>query len=545
MTIIANEACPTCREQGRDKTGNHLMVFADGGRYCNRCKTYVGTQETGSTTGLRIKGTVDEYDWVSALPYMDSRSIRPDIAEIYGVRSDDRGSIFIPLTTDLTLQGYKVKQLDGKYSGLGQGKSQDLFGQHLIRSGGNKIFITEGECDAMAVAQVLTDGMDEDQKKKYGFPTVVSIPHGVGSAKHTLGQHRKLLGTFKQVVLIPDTDEAGKGLLQAAAEVLDIAKIAVVSLPLKDPNEMLEKGRGQQLRMLVLTGAKPPAPESLIWGDDISYEQLTKPIPSGYGLPQYPGLTAKLRGIRAGPGAGELTVICSGSGMGKTTYTHEWAWAFRRYYDLRLGQIRLEETVIKSAQALIAVDNSIPLALLRSKPSVLSKEQWEKSKSELLDNHRVAFLDHFGSLDSNHLVDHFKFLSYSAGCQVIFLDHISMVVSGQNTTQGERKDIDMLMTNLASFVEQSGTSVVAVVHLKRPEGDKSYNDGHPIGLSSLRGSAGLEQMSHNVIAIEGNQSGDKPDYRYSKILKSREWGDIGFCDTMVYNKSTGRLLTEL
>src|SRR5690554_7556011 len=36
-TIIGDTGCPRCIENGRDKTQNHLMLFEDGGAYCNRC----------------------------------------------------------------------------------------------------------------------------------------------------------------------------------------------------------------------------------------------------------------------------------------------------------------------------------------------------------------------------------------------------------------------------------------------------------------------------------------------------------------------------
>ena len=35
--IIGDEACPNCRSQGHDRTGNHLIIFSDGGKHCNKC----------------------------------------------------------------------------------------------------------------------------------------------------------------------------------------------------------------------------------------------------------------------------------------------------------------------------------------------------------------------------------------------------------------------------------------------------------------------------------------------------------------------------
>lgn len=36
MAITQNVPCPACQEMGHDSTGDHLMIFADGGQYCNR-----------------------------------------------------------------------------------------------------------------------------------------------------------------------------------------------------------------------------------------------------------------------------------------------------------------------------------------------------------------------------------------------------------------------------------------------------------------------------------------------------------------------------
>ena len=50
MTVVRDEPCPSCREQGRDKTGNHLMVFDDGNKKCNRCGYFEGDCTGRGTT---------------------------------------------------------------------------------------------------------------------------------------------------------------------------------------------------------------------------------------------------------------------------------------------------------------------------------------------------------------------------------------------------------------------------------------------------------------------------------------------------------------
>ena len=84
---------------------------------------------------------------------------------------------------------------------------------------------------------------------------------------------------------------------------------------------------------------------------------------------------------------------------------------------------------------------------------------------------------------------------------------------------------------------------IPVVHLKRPVGtNKSFNRGDEVELTDLRGSQALEGLSWNVIALERDQQDrDKCDLSKIRLLKNREWGFLGVCDTLQYNHQTGRL----
>jgi twinkle protein len=64
------------------------------------------------------------------------------------------------------------------------------------------------------------------------------------------------------------------------------------------------------------------------------------------------------------------------------------------------------------------------------------------------------------------------------------------------------------MTKLRSLAEETGVGIIAIVHLKRAK-DKTFNEGSQISLNDLRGSASLEQLSDNVIALERDQQAKK------------------------------------
>ena len=83
--------------------------------------------------------------------------------------------------------------------------------------------------------------------------------------------------------------------------------------------------------------------------------------------------------------------------------------------------------------------------------------------------------------------------------------------------------------------------VLAVVHLKRPDKGKSYNEGRQVSLTDLRGSGSLEQVSDVVIALERDQQGDEPNLSAIRVLKNRPIGETGPAGAVTYDPETGRL----
>lgn len=158
------------------------------------------------------------------------------------------------------------------------------------------------------------------------------------------------------------------------------------------------------------------------------------------------------------------------------------------------------------------------------------------------DNKWFAY-DHFGSSDIDNLLSKLRYMVVGLGCKVIVLDHISIVVSALDEAGGEseRKVIDKLMTKLRSLIEETGAMVLAVVHLKRPDKGKSFNEGRQVSLTDLRGSGSLEQVSDVVIALERDQQGDEPNLASIRVLKNRPIGETGPAGAVTYDPETGRL----
>ncbi len=153
---------------------------------------------------------------------------------------------------------------------------------------------------------------------------------------------------------------------------------------------------------------------------------------------------------------------------------------------------------------------------------------------------KVWLYDHFGSVDSGNLLSRIRYMVRGLGCDFIFLDHVSIVVSGMGEGD-ERRLIDNMMTSMRSLVEELGCGMVLVSHLKRPEG-KGHEEGAQTSLAQLRGSAAIGQLSDMVIGVERDQQdAASKDLTTVRVLKNRFTGETGIACGLQYNRETGRL----
>ena len=309
-------------------------------------------------------------------------------------------------------------------------------------------------------------------------------------------------------------------------------KVAIIKLPMKDANDMLRAGRGKEF-LKALFDAKPYHPEAIVEGKDVSLEDLMTPKEPGIELP-YPKLQKMTWGLRKG----EITLVTAGSGLGKSTFVREIG------YDLvnkgyRIAYIALETVMEDVARSFIAMDNNIPVYTLMFKPDCIPHADYERSYNQLIKSNAVNFFKHWGSIHSDTLLRKCQYYVKALGVDFILLDHVSMVVAG-NESENERKDIDRLFENMTRLVVETGVGVIPVMHLKRVAG-KSFNKGDEVELTDLRGSAGAEQMSWNVWALERNQQGEQKDIVNLRVLKNRLLGFTGLADTLIYSHETGRL----
>lgn len=528
--FLYHEPCPKCGSS--DACG----VFDDGHRYCYSCNTYFKPDDDDNKDKHTSKKTSEiETNKMSknCIPLCDlkinnltARKINQDTCSKFkymvGEYNGNPCQVANYYDDSGNIVGQKLRFPDKTFAVLGK-ISNRLFGSQLW-SNGKKIIITEGEIDCLTVSQL--------QGNKW---PVVSIPNGAQAAKKAIEANLEYLDKFDEVVLMFDMDEPGRKACEDCAKVLPAGKAFIANLPLKDPNECLLNGKGEEV-IQAIWNAKPYRPDGIVSGVDL-YDKCVTDIDDLKDSVEYPwkALQEKTKGVRHG----ELYVLTSGSGMGKSTILRELEYYFGVQRGELCGIIALEESTRKTGLELMSLHLNRRLLL---NPECADERDRSRAFSETIGNGRFFLYDHFGSLDSNNLLSKIRYMIISLGCKRIFLDHISIVVSGMDTDEdgGERKAIDKLMTNLRSLVEETSATMFVVSHLKRPD-KKGHEEGAQVSLSQLRGSGAIAQLSDMVIGLERNQQGANPNVLTIRVLKNRFCGMTGVGGHLYYNQDTGRL----
>ena len=426
------------------------------------------------------------------------------------------------------LVGQKLRDKDKNFVARGKVKAEYLFGKHLW-NGGKKIVVTEGEIDCLTVAEL--------QGCKY---PVVSIPNGSKAAKKTLAANYEYFDQFDEIILMFDMDEPGRQAVEESAPVLPSGKVRVAVLPLKDANECHLKGESKAV-LDQIWNAQPWVPDGVVSATSMKErvrEFATKMEAAGLLFDGQPELNRKTMGARGG----EVIMVTSGSGMGKSTYVRQQIIKWQRA-GKKVGVAMLEEAVEETMLDLMGLDNNVRL---RQSPEILQAimgdGRYDSWFDKLFESDLIHLYDSFAESKEEQLFAKLSYMADGLGCEVLILDHISIVVSGMEDNSDERKTIDRIMTRLKKLAKTKGVIVVVICHLKNPEKGKSHEEGRPVSITDLRGSGALRQLSDTIIALERNQQGDNPNHVNIRLLKCRFTGETGLSGSMEYDKNTGWLV---
>lgn len=482
---------------------------------------------------------------------LDERNIKEEVCRAFGVKtqlkkgSESVGAHLYPyFDKQGVFLGHKTRLVESKKFPWEGGDSNKitLFGQQMFPKGSARILtLTEGELDAMSAYQM--------SGSKY---PCVSLPFGAASVKKALQNPaiHDYLSSFEKIVVSFDMDDAGQTAAKEFCEAFP-AKAFIMDMKYKDANEYLQLNKGADF-MKAWWAAAPLPPAGLVPSSELMREVLEDTIAQDTVPFIYEGVDDLMFGVRRG----ELTTIVAGTGVGKSAVIREIAYDIaQQKKNAKVGVIMLEESNQKTATGLVGIQMSKPLLLLDLdakrpphkrilKDLAVTKEERELAVEKTLGSNQFIFYKNsFTSNTIETIVNKVRQMATVYGCEYIFLDHISIIVSGQDQDEDERKALDKIMTQLRNLVEETKVHLFVVSHLRRPQG-KGHEQGAATSVSDIRGTAGIAQLSDNILGLERNQQAESKLLRNTtilRVLKCRVTGMTGPAAYLDYDIRTGRL----
>lgn len=537
------------------------------------------TKERSTMQKTTPKETVKE---VLEYPFVDAkdRGIRKETCERYGVRAalseadgktveayyfpsyNQKGQVTGFMKQDIT----KGKEEDGHWLAVGSVSiGNKLFGQDVAEAINRKrtnLVCTEGAWDCLSVFQALVDNV-KGTKYEGLEPQVVSIPLGTKNAVEAILHNENYVVSHDALTVFFDDDhctpaETKKGIMkghearEAVAGALIDSGLSMMSVTaqdgFKDASDYMQANRSEELAKLVQFGKRVFSTEKVIDASEISFETIIEPQPKGVMIDCFPKLMERLYGFREK----ELTMILAPSGVGKSTVCSILADKFMKDGH-KIGMIFLEEGNKDTFQRLIASELKVNYLKFKRNPlAVATQEAIKEVYDQITTNDKLVLLDHFGSMPIDSLMAKVKNMVLVKGCKYILLDHLSMVVSG-NDTDNERKELDMVMTALASFCAANSVHLIVVCHINRSDSaqflPQKGQEDKPFWVNvrkeSARGSAALEQCSWNILGIEPEILPDFSRGRVRiKVLKTRFGDSLGIADVFTLDQDTWEVVLD-
>lgn len=538
--LVKKIQCPSCKSEGSDNSGDNLAVYDDGTGYCYNENKYYSKEQIGKIMEVGKLKVVQNKQFEAMITDTEpmeipNRGLSKQACAKMGYHvgrytgyigyGDDRRYCDNELVhvanyydefNNVVKQ--KIRTKDKEFKWLGDTTKDGMFGMHAFKPTEN-LFVTvvEGELDAVSVVEACGT-----------FP-VVSIANGSGSAARELAKHSEYLNGFKHVVLCLDQDEPGR---KAAKECVDsgikIGGLYNAKLSLKDPNEMLIKGKAHELKK-ALFDAGEVRPDSIKSISEI--REKLKPVEMGISWP-WSYLTQLTYGIRSK----QIYTFGAGSGIGKTEVLGQVQTHLVKQGE-KIGIISFEQTPDEN---LVRLLGSYVGRRLHVPGVELDMDELDPIMDDL--NEKVYWYDHFGSCDLDSTLAKIRYMVKGLGIKYIFLDHLTALAAGM---KDERKGLDEAMSTIGALVQELDFTLFLVSHLSKPSEGKSYEEGRRVTPHAFRGSNSIQYWSTFMFGLERNKLSDDPDERLIttfRIIKDRQTGDSdGSVTALKYNRLNGRL----
>jgi len=505
LVNVTHQPCPYCESSDafnydKDKNVYNCFKCNKKGRYSDLDSSNKVLDYVANNTSYVPKNLVEG-------KYIPLRGITQKTMEEFGVLTyGDQQEYVYPSG------GKKVRTLaEKKFFAKDGFKGDELFGMNMFTAGcAKKVTITEGELDALSVAQML--------KSSYLNP-VVSLPSANPSKKLWDNCH-DWLNSFENIVLSVDNDEAGNSVADKIAKMFPNKVYRVDHSKYKDANEFLQNGAAAEFKS-AWWNCKKYTPENVLNTTD-QFLSLYHDTPEHQYVPTgIQALDDKIMGLMQG----HFTVIKAPTGIGKTEVMR-----FLEYNMLKRGipiaAWHLEETKLRTLLGLVSYelqDNLTRRDLIEEKQAedLVVEAIKVLTKDELF--YQFYLSDGQGADD---LIDQIRFFSQAAGCKFVFFEPIQDVVAGLSEESKEQMLAD-LSVRLSKLAAELNVGIVTIAHTN-DNGDPKYCKM-------------IGQRASVIIDLHRDKEADSLEERnttYIRVEKNRPCSEEGNAGMLRFNTET-------
>lgn len=520
MTDVAHQPCPyvSCGSSDAFSYNTDKMVgkcHACGEGYPSKRPTQSWAADKYPTKGFDDMNNVAQFsskrdttsEGQSEGRHTSMRGIHANTMQDYGVLTyADRQEYVYPSG------GIKVRRLDEKaFYAKGGFKGDELFGMNLFPAGCSKfVTITEGELDALSVAQML--------KSNYSNP-VVSLPSATPS-KRLWENSKEWLGSFEKIILSVDTDEAGNALADKMARLFPNKVYRVDHGQLKDANDFLVAGKQADFKNLWWKPVKH-TPENILNTSDEFLKLYTDTPEHTFYPTGIEALDDKILGLMQG----HFTVFKAPTGIGKTELMRYMEYSMLKQ-GVPIAAWHLEETKLRSLLGLVSYelqDNLTRRDLIEEKGA---DEDVRAAIVKLTESENFYQFFLGDGQGTDELIEQIRFFSQACECKFVFFEPIQDVVVGTSEESKEAMLAD-LSIRLSKLAAELNIGIVTIAHTNE-NGDPKYCKM-------------IGQRASVIIDLQRDKDADSLDERnttYLKVEKNRPCSEEGMAGKLAFSTDT-------
>jgi twinkle protein len=519
MSEIGHQPCPYTACGSSDafsyNTDGYGKCHACNKGYPSRDPMYEWAKErypTGGNKDYDMNNVFEAYtpkriEAPSSGKYKEMRGLTAKTMEDFGVLTyEDRQEYVYPSG------GIKVRTLPEKGFYAKNGfKGDELFGMNLFTAGSaKKLTITEGELDAMSVAQMM--------KSNYINP-VVSLPSATPSKK-LWDKCYDWVNSFDEIILSVDNDDAGNEIAARIAKLFPNKVYRVDHSKYKDANEFLKANAIQEFKGAWFN-AKKYTPENILNTSD-QFLKLYQDTPNHqYVETGIRDLDDKILGLMQG----HFTVFKAPTGIGKTELMRYLEYTLLKK-GVPIAAWHLEETKLRSLLGLVSYelnDNLTRRDLIDEKQR--EDDVVEAIKSLTKDELFYQFYLQDGE-GAEELCDQIRYFSQACGVKYVFFEPIQDVIVGSSDESKEQMLAD-LSVRLSKLAAELNVGIVSIGHT---------NDNGDFKYCRMIG-----QRASVIVNLQRDKDATDIQERNTTHLhveKNRPTGEVGQAGQMRFNTDT-------